>query len=135
VHALFDQEWRRRKALSFLVVTARILHLNLSASRDVVDIVVVPDVVTTLRRAVVDTDAVARLLEMAVISTTSRFAVDEVGWVSGVSNALLERLGGSHRRGDRDHGSKSEEDVGELHDSQSSSRLVDCELAGSGGGW
>jgi hypothetical protein len=56
-----------------------------------------------------------RLLEMAVVSTTSGFTVDEVGRVSGVSNTLLKRFGGGHGRGDCNHGSKGEEDVGELH--------------------
>jgi hypothetical protein len=56
------------------------------------------------------------LLEMAVISTTSRFAVDEVSRISGVSDlsSLLERLGGGHSRSNRGESSEGNEDV-ELH--------------------
>jgi len=99
-----------------LVVAAGVFDFDLSASWDVVDIVVVPDVVTTLGRTVVDTDTVAGLLKMAVISTTSRLAVSQVGGVPWVSNTLLEWLGSGHGRGDRDDCSEREEDVGELHD-------------------
>lgn len=52
---------------------------------------------------------------MAVISTTSRFAVDEVSWVAWVGNALDERSSGSCCGDNCEDGSEGEECVGELH--------------------
>jgi len=98
-----------------LVVAAGVFGFDHSASRDVVDVIVVPDVVSLLGSAVVNTNALARFLEMAVVSATSGFAVGQVGGVGWVSNALLEGLGSGHGRDDCDDGNEGEEDVGELH--------------------